>query len=65
VSLSSTENGITRIDGLLGVIRLFYFARTERRFVILHGIVKKSGKTPRNELETAMRRMQDMLEREE
>ena len=46
-----------------GAIRLFYFAHTGRRFVILHGFVKKSGKTPRRDIETAVRRMQDVLER--
>ena len=46
-------------------IRLFYFAHTGRRFIILHGFVKKRGRTPPRELETAMRRMRDVLAREE
>jgi phage-related protein len=54
-----------RIKGQVGAIRLFYFAHTGRRFIILHGFVKKSGKTPREELELAIRRMQDVLEWEE
>lgn len=53
-----------RIRAQRGAIRLFYFAHTGRRFVILHGFVKKSGKTPRRELEAAVRRMRDVLERE-
>lgn len=53
-----------RVRAQRGAIRLFYFAHTGRRFVILHGFVKKSGKTPRCELETAARRMLDGLERE-
>jgi phage-related protein len=51
-----------RVRAQRGAIRLFYFAHTGRRFVILHGFVKKSGKTPRREIETAVRRMQDLLE---
>ena len=47
-----------------GAVRLFYLAHTGHRFVILHGFVKKSGKTPRRELETAARRMRKVLERE-
>lgn len=53
-----------RVRAQVGAIRLFYFAHTGRRFVILHGFVKKSGKTPRRELEIAAQRMQDVSERE-
>jgi len=53
-----------RVRAQIGAIRLFYFAHTGRRFIILHGFVKKRGKTPRRELETAVRRMHDVLERE-
>jgi phage-related protein len=53
-----------RVRAQVGAIRLFYFAHTGRQFVILHGFVKKSGKTPRRELEIAAQRMQDVLERE-
>jgi len=53
-----------RVRAQVGAIRLFYFAHTGQRFVILHGFVKKSGKTPRRELEITAQRMQDVLERE-
>ena len=54
-----------RVRTQRGAIRVFYFAHTGRRFVVLHGFVKKSGKTPRSELEIAAGRMRDVLEWEE
>jgi phage-related protein len=41
-----------------GIARLF-FTVWEEHVVVLHGFVKKSGKTPDNELETAKRRLAD------
>jgi len=56
------------IEGLwelqAGAERLFYFAHTGRRFVILHAYRKQSRRTPRREIETAKRRQVDFLERE-
>ncbi len=56
-----------QIDGKLwelrpGGIRLFYFAHINRQFVILHGFQKKTDKTPKKEIEIAIRRMQALLE---
>jgi phage-related protein len=45
-----------------GDVRLFYFAHTGRRFIILHGFRKKSQKTPPAEIATAERRMKEFLE---
>ncbi|HKZ01402.1 MAG TPA: type II toxin-antitoxin system RelE/ParE family toxin [Pyrinomonadaceae bacterium] len=47
-----------------GDVRLFYFAHTGRRFIILHGFRKKSQKTPPAEIATAERRMKEFLEAE-
>ncbi len=47
-----------------GAIRLLYFAHRERRFVALHAFRKKSGKTPKQEIAIAERRMAAFLERE-
>ena len=44
--------------------RLFYFAHTGRRIVILHGYRKKGRKAPEREIRTAQRRWADFLERE-
>jgi phage-related protein len=53
-----------RVKTTMGAIRVFYFAHTGRCFVVLHGFVKKSQKTPAKELGIAERRMIDVLERE-
>jgi len=57
------------IEGLwelrAGAGRLFYFAYTGRRFIILHGYRKKGQKAPRREIATAKRRRAEFLERED
>lgn len=45
--------------------RVFYFFFTGRKIVLLHGFQKKTQRTPRHEMETAMRRMNDFLARAE
>ncbi len=39
--------------------RIFYFAFTGRRFVLLHAFSKKTMKTPNREIEIALKRMDD------
>lgn len=56
-----------RIEGRLwelrpGGNRLFYFLYVKNTFVVLHGFRKQSTKTPEREIETALRRMQNLLE---
>jgi len=53
-----------RVDVGRSTCRVFYFAHTGQRFVMLHGFRKKTRKTPRQEIEMAERRMQDFLNRE-
>jgi len=48
-----------------GAIRVLYFAREGRRFVLLHAFRKKSGETPRREIAAAERRMAAIMEGEE
>lgn len=43
--------------------RLLYFAAPERKFVMLHGLVKKTRKTPPKEIAVAEQRMQDYVAR--
>ncbi|GHV02954.1 bacteriophage protein [Campylobacterota bacterium] len=43
-----------------GIYRVFYFARTGRRFVMLHGFTKKTQQTPRKEIEIAKKRMKEI-----
>ena len=57
-----------RIKGRLwelrpGDNRLFYFLQIERKFIILHGYRKRSMKAPEKEIATALRRMQEFLEK--
>lgn len=46
-----------------GGIRILYFAWTGKVFVLLHGFIKKTGKTPRKEIELARQRMKDYIKR--
>lgn len=43
------------------IYRIFYFAYTGRRFILLHGFQKKTQKTPKTELEIATVRMKEFL----
>ena len=52
-----------RIRGQSGIYRIFYFAFTGRKFVLLHAIAKKSQKTPKKDLRLAFQRMKDYLSR--
>jgi phage-related protein len=47
-----------------GANRFFYFAFTGRRFIVVHGYRKKGQKAPKQEIQTAQRRMSDFLERQ-
>ncbi len=52
-----------RITGKTGNTRILYFGVTGRKFVLLHGFIKKTAKAPIQEIETAQRRMEDFVER--
>ena len=43
--------------------RIFYFAFTGRKFVLLHAFLKKTRKTPKGELEIAIKRMNEYKQR--
>lgn len=45
-----------------GGIRLLYIAYINRQFVILHGFRKTTNRAPDREIETAVRRMNELLE---
>ena len=45
-----------------GGIRLLYFAYIKRQFVILHSFRKTTNRTPDHEIDTAIRRMNEILE---
>lgn len=52
-----------RVKDAQGNIRILYFTYTGRRFVLLHGFIKKTDKTPEREIETAEKRMNDYIKR--
>jgi phage-related protein len=54
-----------RVQSGRDIYRILYFAHTGQRFVLLHGFRKKTQKTPRNELDIAERRLNDVLARTE
>lgn len=52
-----------RIKAKGNVYRILYFPAKERTFVLLHGFIKKGDKTPKNEIETAEKRLKDYIDR--
>lgn len=53
-----------RIKAAEGTGRALYCTLIGQRIVILHGFVKKSGKTPAKDLDLARRRMKQVQHRE-
>ncbi len=49
-----------RLKAAEGIARVFYCTIVERRIVMLHQFIKKSQKTPRKELEIALKRMKEV-----
>jgi phage-related protein len=49
-----------RMTGRAGIARAIYFAAERRRLVVVHAFVKKTQKTPRREIEIALRRMRGL-----
>jgi phage-related protein len=49
-----------RAKGAEGIARAFFCAVVGRRIVILHGFIKKTGQTPRHELELARKRLKEV-----
>lgn len=52
-----------RIRDNQGAIRILYFTYTGKRFILLHGFIKKTNKTPSREIELAEKRMDDFIQR--
>ena len=50
-----------RANGKDGIARVFYCTISEQRLILLHGFLKKSRKTPRREIDIAVKRMQEVL----
>jgi phage-related protein len=54
-----------RLKAAEGIARVFYCTAVGRRIVMLHQFIKKSGKTPRKELEIARRRRKEVQDAEQ
>jgi phage-related protein len=52
-----------RVKDAQGNVRILYFTYTGRHFILLHGFIKKTDKTPEREIETAEKRMKDYIKR--
>ncbi len=50
-----------RARGKDGIARVFYFIASGQRIILLHGFTKKTMKTPKNEIDIAVKRMQEEL----
>ena len=48
-----------RVKFASDISRIFYFAYRQDTFVLLHGFVKKTEKTPQREIERALRYKED------
>ncbi len=53
-----------REESRTNIYRVIYFFFSGRRIVLLHGVQKKTRRTPRGEIETARERQAAFLERE-
>ena len=60
-SISDSKLFETRVEQDTNIYRIFYFAYTGRRFVLLHGFQKKGQKTPKQDLESAEERLKAFL----
>jgi phage-related protein len=49
-----------RIKDRANNYRIFYFAHIEKTFVLVHAIVKKTQKTPRQDIELSIKRMKEI-----
>ncbi|HCC36256.1 MAG TPA: type II toxin-antitoxin system RelE/ParE family toxin [Treponema sp.] len=52
-----------RIEFASNIFRIFYFLLRKNRVTLLHGIVKKTQKTPKKDLDIALERMKECLRR--
>jgi phage-related protein len=50
-----------RMRGRDGIARAAYITAKEKRIVVVHVFIKKTQKTPRREIETALRRAKEVL----
>ncbi len=54
-----------RIKFSSDIARIFYFTYCNNKYVLLHGFIKKTMKTPENEINRARKYMEDYKRRSE
>lgn len=54
-----------RIKFSTDIARIFYFTYVNNKFILLHGFIKKTMITPKNEINKALKYMQDYKRRAE
>jgi len=50
-----------RAKGKDGIARVFYCTISGQKIILLHGFIKKSDKTPKKEIDIAVKRMQEVI----
>ena len=63
-SIVNTKLYEIRVEQSTNIYRIFYFAYTGRRLILLHGFQKKTQKTPKKEIELAEKRRKEFLAQE-
>ena len=53
-----------RVKQSTNIYRIFYFAHTEKRFILLHGFQKKTQKTPKAEIKIAEIKRKEFIAQE-
>ena len=50
-----------RAKGKDGIARVFYCTISGQKIILLHGFIKKTAKTPKKEIDIAVKRMQEVM----
>jgi len=50
-----------RAKGTDGIVRVFYCTISGQKILLLHGFKKKTDKTPKREIDIAIKRMQEVI----
>ena len=53
-----------RVRDEAGIYRTFYFKKSKRGILIVHAFVKKTQKTPKNEIAIARKRLEELTNEE-
>ena len=51
-----------RVKDADGIYRVFYYLKSAEGILVFHAFVKKTQATPQNEIETARKRLWEMLD---